>query len=39
MTHQFVLLQVQPLQLAASFSQRYHAVVSDAVALTQMDIP
>lgn len=37
-THQFVLLQVQPLQLPASFSQSHHAVVGDTVALTQMDV-
>lgn len=38
MTDQFVLLQVESLQLAASFSQSHHAVVCDTVALTQMDV-
>lgn len=37
-THQFVLLQVESLQLAASFGQRHHAFVCDAVALAQVDV-
>lgn len=37
-THQFVLLQVESLQFAASFSQGHHAFVCDTVALTQVDV-
>lgn len=37
-TYQFVLLQVQSLQFAASFRQSNHAIVGDTVALTQMDV-
>lgn len=37
-TDQFVLLQVESLQFAAPFGQGHHAFVSDAVALTQVDV-
>lgn len=37
-TDQFVLLQVESLQFAATFGQSHHAFVSDAVALTQVDV-
>lgn len=37
-TDQFVLLQVEPLQFATPFGQGHHAFVSDAVALTQVDV-
>lgn len=37
-TDQFVLLQVESLQFAASFRQSHHALVCDTVALTQVDV-
>lgn len=37
-TDQFVLLQVESLQFAAPFGQGHHAFISDAVALTQVDV-